>query len=369
MVESPHDSRGAATPPLRRSSIRAATEEAPAHGTGVSPDRYLRRRPKRPKVSLYLRVVAVNAAILAAATALLVFTPATVSFPVAIDQGLILGAGLFVLIVANAVLVRISFRGLEGLVQRMETLDVLQPRQRLPSLGGPEVRALIDGFNAMLERLEEERRRSARRAFSALEGERRRVGQELHDEIGQRLTGILLQLARVTDDAPEPVRERLAGVQAEVRATLDEIGALAWQLRPGVLDDLGLQRALEALTQTFGERSPARIELAVPASLPTLSDDVELAVYRIAQESLNNALRHAGAATITLDLRNDERELSLEVADDGRGLGDLGALTEGSGLRGMRERALLIGARLRIDSPFGRGVRVRLDVPRERLND
>jgi two-component system sensor histidine kinase UhpB len=325
------------------------------------------RAPRRPQTSLYVRVVFVNAAILMAATALLAFTPATVSFPARVDQGLILAGGLVVLIVANALLVRISFRGLVGLVQRMETLDVLQQRQRLPSLGGAETRALIDGFNTMLERLEEERRYSARRAFSALEGERRRVGQELHDEIGQRLTGILLQLARLADDAPDGVRERLGAVQAEARAALDEVGALAWQLRPGVLDDLGLLRALEALTQTLDERSVTRIELALPASVPALPDDVELAVYRIAQESLNNALRHSDATKIALELRTDEDGLSLEVADDGRGLGDLGAPVEGPGLRGMRERALLIGARLRIDSPFGEGTRVRLDVPRERL--
>jgi len=308
--------------------------------------------------------VAVNAVILAAAAMLLVFTPDQVSFPVALDQGLIVGGGLVVLLVANAALVRISLRGLDGLVQRMETLDVLQPRERLPALGGPETRALVDGFNAMLDRLEDERRSSARQAFSALEGERRRVGQELHDEIGQRLTGILLQLGRVAEDAPAPVRLRLAGVQAEARTTLDEVGMLAWQLRPGVLDDLGLLRALEALSQALGEHSPSRIELSLPASLPALPDEVELAIYRIAQESLNNALRHADAATISLELREHEGGLSLEVADDGRGLGETG---EGPGLRGMRERALLIGARLRIDGPHGRGVRVRLVIPRERL--
>jgi two-component system sensor histidine kinase UhpB len=316
-------------------------------------------------VSLYLRVVGVNAAILVVATALLVFTPATVSFPVAVDQGLILGAGLVALIAANAWLVRISFRGLEGLVQRMETLDLLQPRQRLPSQGGRETRALIDGFNTMLERLEEERRRSARQAFSVLEGERRRVGRELHDEIGQRLTGILLQLARIADDVPEPVGARFADVQLEARAALDEVGALAWQIRPGVLDDLGLLRALEALSETLDERSATRIEVHLPASLRPLPDEVELAVYRIAQESLHNALRHADAGKISLELREDEHGLSLEVADDGRGPGELSTVSDGAGIRGMRERALLVGGRLRIDSPFGRGVRVRLDVPGE----
>ena len=369
-MASAHGNEGRTASRPGRARARAEASRLPGRNGHLPARRFGPSRLLRPRrVSLYIRVVFVNAAILLAATVLLVVTPATVSFPARVDQGVILAGGLIVLIVANAVLVRISFRGLAGLVQRMETLDVLQPRQRLPSLGGPETRALIDGFNTMLDRLEEERRRSARRAFSALEGERRRVGQELHDEIGQRLTGILLQLAHVADGAPEPVRERLAAAQTQTRAALDAVGALAWQLRPGVLDDLGLLRALEAVAQALGERSSLRIELDLPASLPELPDEVELALYRIAQESLNNAIRHADADRVALELHEDEHGLSLEVTDDGRGLDVPGTHTEGPGLRGMRERALLIGAQLRIDSPFGRGVRVRLDVPRERLGD
>ena len=311
-----------------------------------------------------MRVVVLNAAILVVATALLIFTPATVSFPVGIDQALILAGGLVLLVVTNAVLVRFSFRGLEALAKRMETLDVLRPRERLPAMGGIETRTLIDGFNTMLTRVEDERRRSARIAFSALEGERRRVGQELHDEIGQRLTGILLQLGRIADDTPLGLRAHLVAIQEEVRATLDEVGGLAWQLRPGILDDLGLLSALEALVQTLGERSDTRVELSLPSGLDPLAPEVELAVYRVAQESLHNALRHAGARSVCVLLRTGERGLELEVVDDGRGFRGMEA--EGPGLRGMRERALLIGARLRIDSPFGRGVRVRLDVPWER---
>ncbi len=241
---------------VTEAAVRPVTIAPPA-----GPGSALRRLPR---TSMYLRVVVLNAAILVAATALLIFTPATVSFPVGIDQALILAGGLVLLVVTNAVLVRFSFRGLEALAKRMETLDVLRPRERLPAMGGIETRTLIDGFNTMLTRVEDERRRSARIAFSALEGERRRVGQELHDEIGQRLTGILLQLGRIADDTPLGLRARLVAIQEEVRATLDEVGGLAWQLRPGILDDLGLLSALEALVQTLGERSDTRVELSLP---------------------------------------------------------------------------------------------------------
>lgn len=318
-------------------------------------------------MSLYVRVVCVNAVVLAVAAALLALTPATVSSPVAMEEALILAGGVLAMIVANAILLRNSFRGLEGLVERMRTLDVLQPRHRLRVLGGRETQTLIGTFNAMLERLETERRLSTRRTLSALEGERRRIGQELHDEIGQRLTGILLQLGRVSAEAPEDLRGRIASVQGEARAALDEVGALAWQLRPGILDDLGLVSALRALVQGLDEHADAKISVALPERMVPMSPEVELAVYRVAQEGLINALRHSGALRIGLELLADQDGLHLLIEDDGRGLPE--GETEAPGIRGMRERALLIGGSLQIDSDWGRGLTVRLDVPRESLED
>jgi two-component system sensor histidine kinase UhpB len=306
-------------------------------------------------------VVAVNAPILLAAVLALTFPPATVSFPVTGDEWTILGVGLALLVVANAVLLRISFRGLTALVRQMETLDLLQPRERLPEMGGSETRALIAGFNTMLDRLEAERRASVRRTITGMEAERQRIGQELHDEIGQRLTGILLQLGRIHDDAPAPLRDRVEGVQEEARATMDEVGALAHQLRPGVLTDLGLRSGLDALVDSFRQHGTARVDASFPDRLPPMTTEAELAVYRITQEALTNAARHAEATRIAVAVDLTADELVLQVTDDGHGLDD--AADEDQGMRGMRERALLIGGRLRIDSPPSRGVRVRLAVP------
>ncbi len=315
--------------------------------------------------SLYARVVAVNAAVMIIAALMLVVTPATVSSPVGVGEGLILFGGVVVMIVANAILLRRSFRGLEGLVQRMETLDVLQPRQRLGLVGGREVRTLIDAFNQMLQRLEVERRLSTRRTVSALEDERRRIGQELHDEIGQRLTGILLQLGRVATEVPEELQDRIVAIQNESRAALDEVGALAWQLRPGILDDLGLVSALQALAQSLDEHADARITAELTDRLGQVPPEVELAVYRVAQEALSNALRHSGARRINMRLAAERGGLCLTISDDGQGLAPGNA--EGPGLRGMRERALLIGARLRIEQAQPHGLVVRLDVPSRAL--
>ena len=204
-----------------------------------------RVRPAWWDLSLYARVVLVNSTVLLLAVLALVVTPATVSFPIATEQGLVLAAGAVIIAVANAVLLRLNFRGLRAVVRRMETIDVLKPEQLLPETGGPEAKALIAGFNTMLERLQNERRTSARRTLSAIEGERRRIGRELHDEIGQRLTGTLLQLQRLAGDLPEPFRSEVECLQEQQRATLDEVGALAWQLRPALLDDLGLLSAIE----------------------------------------------------------------------------------------------------------------------------
>jgi two-component system sensor histidine kinase UhpB len=320
-----------------------------------------------PRLSLYVRVVGLNAAMVATAAALLALTPVTVSFPPLAGELLVLAAGVAVLVAANAVLLRRSFRGLDDLAHQMNMFDVLQPQHRLRLVGAPETRALTEAFNRMLERLESERRLSTQRTLSALEGERRRMSRELHDEIGQRLTGILLQLARVAAEAPEDVRPRITATQDEVRAALDEVGTLAWQLRPGILDDLGLPSALGAVVEGLDEHADTAIRMDLPDRLEPLPPDVELAVYRIAQEGVSNALRHAGARRIDLRLLQAGEGLLLEIVDDGRGLAPGDA--EGPGIRGMRERALSIGARLDIESAAGTGVTVRLVVPLRQLEE
>lgn len=310
--------------------------------------------------SLYAQVVTVNTAILLGATTLLVVSPLTVSFPVAAEQAIVLAIGAVVIVVANAALLRLSFQGLSDLARKMETVDVLRTSARLPPRGGQETRALIAGYNTMLDGLESERRTSTRRSVSVLEGERRRIGQELHDEIGQRLTGILLQVARVRDDVPDSVSPRLQQIQTEVRATLDEVGILAWQLRPGILDDLGLLRALQALLASLREHTDAQILVDVPARLPRLLPETELALYRIAQEGLTNAIRHAQATTIHLSLGEKQRRLTLQILDDGIGLPH--DFVEAAGIRGMRERAFLIQGHLELESQSGQGVRLQLVV-------
>lgn len=316
-------------------------------------------------VSLYWRIFGLNAVVLGGATALLLWAPVTVSVPVLLTEAVILVGGLGVMLVANAALLRIGLAPLDRVTRLMTTVDLLRPGQRLPVRGGGEVAELVSTFNSMLERLEGERAASSARAILAQEAERRRIAQELHDEVGQSMTAVLLALKRASDEASQPLRGELQQAQEITRESLDEVRRLVRRLRPGVLDDLGLVSAVTSLATEFATHTGLRVRRRFDSDLPSLNHETELVIYRVAQESLTNAARHAEARSVEVSLRGADGCVVLEVGDDGRGIG---AAREGAGLRGMRERALLIGAGLDITSPDSTsatpaGTRVRLTVP------
>ncbi|MFE6940457.1 HAMP domain-containing sensor histidine kinase [Streptomyces chartreusis] len=313
-------------------------------------------------MSLFWRIFGLNAVVLGIATALLLWAPVTVSVPVLLTEAMILVGGLAVMLVANGTLLRWGLAPLDRLTRLMTTVDLLRPGQRLPVPGaaGSEVAELIRTFNAMLDRLEHERATSSARALLAQEAERRRIAQELHDEVGQSMTAILLVLKRAADDAPEPLREDLQQAQEITRESLDEVRRLVRRLRPGVLEDLGLVSALTSLSQDFATHTGLRVVRRLDSDLPALDHESELVLYRVAQESLTNAARHADARRVEVSLHGADGAVVLEIADDGRGIE---AACEGAGIRGMRERALLAGATLDITSTPGTGTRIRLTAP------
>ena len=319
------------------------------------------RNPLRAyqRLSLYTRVLTVNVAVFVTVTMILSLTPAYVPFPDNLRDTFVIVLGVLVVTTANALLLRLTFNPLAALVSAMRRIDLLRPGTRLQATGGTEVREVISTFNVMLDRLEQERLESNRRTHLAREAERRRIGHELHDEIGQRLTGILLELQRTLEHCPAEIRAELAHTQELTRGTLDEVGRVAWLMRPGILDDLGISKALETLVDGVPDTAPAAVSLDVQAHLPEFGPDVEIVLYRVAQEGLTNALRHAEASEIRIELGRHERGgVVLTLADDGRGLDP--SVREGPGVRGMRERALSIGADLSIESTHGAGVTVQL---------
>ncbi|MBQ1099537.1 sensor histidine kinase [Streptomyces sp. b94] len=311
-------------------------------------------------MSLFWRIFGLNAVVLGFATALLLWAPVTVSVPVLLTEAVILVGGLGVMLVANGALLRWGLAPLDRLTKLMTTVDLLRPGQRLPVSGGGEVAELIRTFNAMLDRLEHERATSTARVLLAQEEERRRIAQELHDEVGQSMTAILLVLGRAADDADQPLRDELYQAQEITRESLDEVRRLVRRLRPGVLDDLGLISALSSLTHDFATHTGLRVVRRFDADLPALDPETELVLYRVAQESLTNAARHADAQRLEVSLGPADGAVTLSIADDGRGIE---AACEGAGIRGMRERALLIGAALDITSAPGAGTRIRLTAP------
>jgi two-component system sensor histidine kinase UhpB len=309
-------------------------------------------------VSLFWRIFSLNAAGLTVAAALLL-GPVTVSTPVLPAEALLVVVGLAFLLVCNAVVLRLGLTPLRRLGRAMATADLLRPGARAVVGGPAEAAELITTYNTMLDRLESERAAGAARALSAQERERQRIARELHDEVGQTLTAVLLQLKRVADRVPGELRAEVGQAQEATRAGLDEIRRIARRLRPGVLEELGLVSALRSLAAEFTTHG-LTVRHSVPGDLPPLTEESELVVYRVAQEGLTNTARHARADRAEVRLRPLADGVELLVRDNGKGLG---AAPEGAGIRGMRERALLIGADLSLEPGPEKGTDVRLRLP------
>ena len=259
------------------------------------------------RLPLLWRVFAINATLLVFATIVLV-----VARNSAVVEGLDVALVLVVMLAANFLLLRHALNPIERLAARMRTVDLLRPGQRLAERGSPEVTEVVAVFNEMLDRLEDERRESGRRALRAQEDERARIAREL---------------------------------------------------RPEMLEELGLASALTELSRRFAEQSGLRIEHRFAEDLPPLSEDAELALYRVAQESLTNVARHAAASRVELALEGGAGSVVLRVVDDGRGMDERAAQNGHGGLRGMRERAVLVGGALAVKPSREGGVEVRLEVP------
>jgi two-component system, NarL family, sensor histidine kinase UhpB len=315
------------------------------------------------RLPLLWRVFAINATLLVIATLLLVLARERVHTSLAVVEGLDVALGLAVMLAANLALLRHTLGPVERLVGRMRTVDLLRPGQRLVEAGGAEVAELVRVFNEMLDRLEAERQESGRRVLGAQEAERARIARGLHDEVGQVLTGVLLQLDSLAVTADDERRGAVEETKAAVRQALEEVRRIARELRPEMLEHLGLVSALTELTRKFADQSGLRIERRFADGLPPLSDAAELAVYRVVQESLTNVARHAQASRVEVALEPGARSVVLRVVDDGRGIDEATALNGHGGVRGMREHAVLVGGALAVKGAREGGVEVRLEVP------
>ena len=285
------------------------------------------------------------------------------------EAAMVLGLAVALTVLVNVYLLQRRFRPLERLVDEMERADLSRPGANLREpgdFGGPEeVERIHHAFRRMLERLETERRRASSAALTAQEEERTRIARDLHDEVNQSLTGLLLRLEAVRAHAPVELAHELNQTKALANQAMEELLALARQLRPTSLDDLGLKAALAGNVDELSRSSGAQVSFEADGDFSDLPADAQLVVYRVAQEALSNAAQHAAAENVLVRLSRDDGQVELTISDDGRGF-TFDQTSRGLGLGGMRERALLVGGDLRIESRPEVGTRVRLRVPIEK---
>jgi two-component system sensor histidine kinase UhpB len=337
---------------------------APASRSGSAEDEPRESETGRGYVPLVVRVAGVNALLLIAAVVvtILVLEPRRIS-SFAAKELVVLIAALLLMALVNLLLLRRIVGPLQALTDLARRVDLANPGERMPgALPTSEAGELALTFNEMLDRLESERREATGRVLAGQEAERLRIAQELHDQVGQELTAVLLVLSRLQNRVPETLRDDVVEIQEEVRMSLEDVRRIAVELRPEALDDLGLISALAVLGQRFAERSALDVVERIAPDVPELGPDAELVVYRVAQEALTNVARHSGGNDAEVNLVTEDGRLVLTVTDHGRGLPP--GHTPGAGMRGMRERAALVGATLSISSgPEREGCEVRLDVP------
>ena len=286
-------------------------------------------------------------------------------------QFLILAMAIILSLCTNLWMLQRRFRPLEHLIDRIESIDPSEPSPLELDRRDPveEIDRLSDSFKRLLERIEEERRRSGQLAMRAQEEERRRLARDLHDEVNQALTAILLRLEALAQESP-PEREReVAELKKLVNQAMEELLNLARQLRPSALDDHGLLPAIEAQLKRFSARTGIEVRLHTEGYPNELPEVLQTAIYRVAQEALANVGRHAGATVVEVDLDAADGRAELRVRDDGAGF-DPGTIPRagsqgpgaGLGLSGMAERARLVGGELDVRSAPGGGTSVTLRV-------
>ena len=285
---------------------------------------------------------------------------------------LILALAIVLTLCTNLWMLQRRFRPLESLIDQIEAIDPAEPTPLELRRSDPveEIDRLASSFHGLLERIEEERRRSGQLAMRAQEEERRRLARDLHDEVNQALTAILLRLEALAQETPPERTPEVVELKRLVNQAMDELLNLARQLRPSALDDHGLRAALETQLKRFSARTGVEARLETAGDPDSLADVVQTAVYRVAQEALTNVTRHAGATVVELVVAEDDRGVELRVSDDGRGfdpavLPHLKSLTPGRGLGliGMAERARLVGGELDVRSAPGGGTTIALRVP------
>jgi two-component system, NarL family, sensor histidine kinase UhpB len=280
--------------------------------------------------------------------------------------------GAAVTALANYLVVRAAFRPLIDLSTAMATIHWgMRGEAVRPDSYGPDLRTISKALEEMLDRLEGESRAYSLHIFESIEDERRRIGRELHDETSQSLAAALLSIdtaQRGMHDCSPEVREQVTNARTLIGHCLGQIKLLLYDLRPSVLDDFGLSPALRWYVQSHLNAAGLEVVTDLDDAEGRLPPTVETALYRIAQESLANVVRHARATRVLVRLETKPNYVTLLVADNGTGFDpqSVPADTQGRygvGLMSMRERSTALHGTLNIDTAAGQGTRVHVVIP------
>src|SRR5579883_989928 len=345
------------------------------------PGRLRPAQKTRQRLSLFEKVILANIIMLLgeAASGLWITSHNLETHHYLIDTSFIVFATLLSLLI-NILLLRASFRPLFGLLRAMRAVSAGETGARAVDIPNDStISELALTFNGMLDQLEASRRQQALLILQAQEEERRRLARELHDESSQDLTAILVHteiLYRTIQAIPQgasfdamraPLEKGLCTLTDLTQKTLEDVRRLALQLRPAVLDDLGLEAALRWLAEDWTSRFHVPLDLRIDGLEHVLREQADAALYettlfRIVQECLTNVARHANAKHVSVSFQRDERSLCLCVADDGKGF-DMLRPPSGLGIVGMRERTASLGGKLTITSQPDHGTQVAVSLP------
>ncbi len=273
--------------------------------------------------------------------------------------------------VAQALASQVPVPLLQERIERLDgqVRDVEIALAPLPDSGNTTLQMVIsDVTQRKLDAQDEERSRAAlrglsRRTVEAREDERRRIARELHDDLGQRLTALKMELASLKPRSPK-AQDRVGAMLEMLDETVASVRRISADLRPMMLDDLGLSAAIEWLARDAARRMGIEISVSLDECEPPLGERASIALYRMVQEALTNVGRHTRASEVRVELRQRDQALTLTVVDNGVGFSERAMQKEGSfGLMGIRERADMLGGDMQVDNAPGGGGRVTIRVP------
>jgi two-component system sensor histidine kinase UhpB len=329
-------------------------------------------------VPLFYKVLLANMAIVVIGAVVGTYVTATtirdLQLPSRLELMLFFAAiGVLLSVAVNYVVLRAAFEPLDSLERLADSVSKgdLSARAALPSLSDPQLVRLVDTFNDTLDELETNQarlRELAVQVINAQEGERKRIARELHDDTAQMLFAQLLSVTALKSSNNAEVRKTAERLESMTVEAIEGVRRLALELRPPALDDLGVREALGDLAQRFSEQSGIDVSLEVTGSRERLAPEIELVLYRIAQEALTNVVKHANGRHASVTLTREPARVELNVDDDGTGLSHIIERVKdetglGLGLFGMAERAALVGGTFSVVSLSPRGTRIHVSIP------